>query len=126
MFFTIIEIITKIIDYIRENQKVKKYDKENISKILNHISEIILDTSVKLKIDEYPHNNCVVLEKLSNNLHLSLMDYIDDNELDRLHDLLKESSDIEKLYACRNNKDVVRDLMRISGEFKAMSILIMK
>lgn len=124
MFNIIVDLTMKFVEFIKDNEKIKKENKEKVSKILNEISEIILDTSVKLKSDIYPHNNCVVLENLSNNLHLSLMDYIDENELDKLHNLLIESSNIEKLYAYRQNKDIIRDLMKISGEFKAMSIFL--
>jgi hypothetical protein len=125
MFSTIVDITMKIVDFINENEKSKKEDKERIGKILGEISDIILDTAVKLKKDEYPHNNCVVLERLSNNLHFSLIDYVEQDELDKLHQLLIESSNIEKLYAYRHNKDIIRDLMKISGEIKAMSILLL-
>jgi len=114
MFSLIVDIVVKIVDYIRENDNVRRHDRENISNILNEISEIILDTSVKLKTDVYPHNNCVVLEKLSNNLHLNLIEYFDNDELDKLHGLLLESSNLEKLYGNRN-EDIIRDLMKISG-----------
>jgi len=125
MVFLIIEILTKFVDIINENEKISTQEKEKSSKILYDISEIILDTAIKLSKDEYPHNNCVVLEKLSNNLHLNLLDYVDEKENDRLHDLLMEASNIEKLYAYRHNKDIITELMRISGEFRYMSILLM-
>lgn len=125
MVFLIIEILTKFVDIINENEKISTQEKEKTSKILYDISEIILDTAIKLSKDEYPHNNCVVLEKLSNNLHLNLLDYVDEKENDRLHDLLMEASNIEKLYAYRHNKDIITELMRISGEFRYMSILLM-
>lgn len=125
MFSIIADITMKIVELISENENSKKEDRERISKILGEISDIILDTSVKLKKDEYPHNNCIVLERLANSLHFNLIDYVEQGELDKLHQLLIESSNIEKLYAYRNNKDTVRDLMKISGEFKAMSIFLL-
>lgn len=125
MFSLIIEILSKFVDIINENEKISIQEKEKTSKILYEISEIILDTAVKLSRDEYPHNNCVVLEKLSNNLHLNLIDYIDEKENDRLHSLLKDASNIEKLYAYRHNKDIIHDLMKISGEFRFASIFLL-
>jgi hypothetical protein len=125
MFSTIVDIAMKIVDYVRDNNKLKREERENLSNILNEISEIILDTAVKLKKDQYPHNNCVVLEKLANNLHLNLIDHVEQDELDKLHGLLMDASNIEKFYAYRHNEDILRDLMKISGEFKAISILLM-
>jgi len=125
MFSIIVDIAMKIVDYVRDNNKLKRQERENLSDVFRDISEIILDTAVKLKNNQYPHNNCVVLEKLANNLHLHLIDYADQDELDKLHGLLKDASEIEKLYTYRHNEDMVRDLMKISGEFRAMSILLM-
>ena len=125
MFSLIIEILSKFVDIINENERISIQEKEKTSKILYEISEIILDTAVKLSRDEYPHNNCVVLERLSNNLHFNLLDYVDDKENDRLYDLLKDASSIEKLYAYRHNKDMINELMKISGEFRFASILLL-
>lgn len=120
----ITDLIFKLVDYIRDDNKIIQEKKLRVSKILDELASVILDTSVKLKTDEYPHNNCAILEQLSNRLHFELIDIVDQIDLDNIHGLLLEASNVEKLYAYRANGDIIRDLMRISGEIKAMSILL--
>lgn len=101
--------------------RTKKFD---IAGILCDISSILLDTSVKLSEDKYPYNNCQIMENLSHALHESLDGYVDNDTRNKINELLCEASQLEKLYQLRGNKEIIRELMRISGEFKAMSILI--
>lgn len=124
MLSLIFELLKNVIDIISKNKEIEKHEKETMSNILFDISNIILDTSVKLSNDEYPHNNCKTMETLSKSLHLHMINYIDDESLDRLYNLLIEASNLEKLYAYRGNKETIRELMHISGEFRAMAMLI--
>ena len=124
MFSLFFELLSKVVEIIKNNSEMERIKKLAISGILSDISSILLDTSVKLSEDKYPHNNCQIMEKLSHDLHQSLDGYVDNDTRNKIHELLKEASQLEKLYQLRSNKEIIRELMRISGEFQAMSILI--
>lgn len=124
MFSLFFELLSKVVDIIKNNSEMNRTKKLHISGILYDISSILLDTSVKLSEDQYPHNYCQIMENLSKDLHLSLDGYVDNDTRNKINELLKEASQLEKLYQLRENKEIIRELMRISGEFQAMSILI--
>lgn len=124
MFSLFFDLLSKVVEIIKNNSEINRTKKLDISGILNDISSILLDTSVKLSEDKYPHNNCQIMENLSYSLHTSLDGYVDNDTRNKIHELLKEASQLEKLYQLRGNKEIIRELMRISGEFQAMSILI--
>lgn len=119
-----IDICKTIIEKLQREEDLKFDTKIRLSGVFSNISEILLDTAQKLKSDEYPHYNCVLLEKLSDKLHFYLIDLVDANELDNLHSLLKESSHIEKSFALRKEADTIPNIERAAGEFKSMSILL--
>lgn len=124
MFSLFFDLLSKVVEIIKNNNEMDRLKKLDISDILSEISSILLDTSVKLSEDKYPHHNCKIMEDLSYALHISLDGYVDDDTRNKINELLNESSQLEKMYQLRENKEIIRDLMRISGEFKAMSILI--
>jgi hypothetical protein len=124
MFSLFFELLSKVVEMIKNNNEIERAKKLDISGVLSNISSILLDTSVKLSEDKYPYNNCQMMENLSDTLHKSLNGYVDDDTRNKIHELLKEASQLEKLYQLRENKEIIRELMRISGEFNAMSILI--
>ena len=124
MISTVIDICKNIIDFASKNKQIQTQKKEKISDILNEISLILKDTADKLNNDEYPHGNCVVMEKLSNELHKNLIEYFPEEDINELHNVLVESSRVEKEYHTRKEPDTIPSILRASGEFKAMSILL--
>ena len=124
MISTVIDICKNIIDFAAKSKEIHEEKKEKISIILNEISSILEDTANKLKNDEYPHGNCVIMEKLSNELHSNLVDYFPEEDINDLHKVLIESSRVEREFADRKEPDTIPSILRASGEFKAMSILI--
>lgn len=124
MIDTILSITKNVIDFIHRNKEIKKQKKETLSVVLAEISEIMGDTAAKLRDDQYPHGNCAVLESLSRNLHSEVLEFIPDEQSSTLLTLLIEASNIEKKYYTRKEKNTISELEIISGEFKAMSILL--
>jgi hypothetical protein len=124
MFSIVIDICKNVLDFVIQNKTIKNNQKETISNILLEISNILEDTANKLSIGEYPHGNCIVMERLSNNLHFNLIDLVPQEDIDRLHDSLLKSSNLEKEYANRENPETIKSIKMASGEFKSMSILI--
>jgi hypothetical protein len=124
MLSVVIDICKNVLDFVIQNNTIKKNQKETISNILLEISNILEDTANKLSIGEYPHGNCVVMERLSNNLHFNLIDFVPQDDIDRLHENLIKSSNLEKEYANRENPETINSIKIAAGEFKSMSILI--
>lgn len=119
-----VDICKTIIETLRKSKELRLDDRLRVSTILEEISKIILDTAEKLKIDEYPHYNCALLEKLSERLHFHLIDFVKPADLDNLHDTLKEASQIEKTFALRKEPETIPSLEEAAAEFKTLSILI--
>lgn len=124
MIGTVVDICKSFIDFILKNKEIQNERKEKISKVFEEISLILQDTSDKLKQDEYPHGNCVVMEKLSFNLKHQLSGIISDSDLYQLSSALSEASQLEKEFALRKESETIPTIERASGEFKAMSILL--
>jgi len=124
MLSVAIDLCKNIIDYLRNENQLRLEDKLRVSMILNEISDILLDTSNKLKLDEYPHYNCVLMEKLANDLHFRLIDHIKPDELDKLHSVLMEASQIEKQYTWRKDPQTIPSIEKAAAEFKSFSILM--
>jgi hypothetical protein len=124
MISEIIDVCKSIIDYTLRNNEIKEQEKEKISQLLVEISLILSDTAEKLSNDIYPHGNCVVMERLSTELHSNLLEYLPKQDINTLRDSLIEASQVEKQFALRQNPDTIPSIERAAGEFKAMSILI--
>lgn len=124
MLTDVINLCKDIINFVQKKKEINLENRLRISSILEDISKILDDTANKLLIDEYPHSNCVIMERLSENLHFHLIDYVSSEELDRLYIIMKEASQIEKQFALRKEKDTISEIQRVSGEFKALSIFL--
>lgn len=124
MISTVIDLCKNLIDFLLKENELKLENKLRISSILLDISDLIEDTANKLEKDEYPHSNCVVLENLSNQLHFTLIDFVNVEQLDTLHQALIQSSNIEKEFAVRKDPETIPNLRKAAGEFKSLSILI--
>ena len=124
MFSIIIDICKSIIDLISKDNEVRLETRLRMSTILLEISQVLQDTADKLKKDEYPHSNCAVMERLSNNLHFILIDLVNMDVLDNLYELLVQSSQVEKQFATRNDPDTIPTIEKAAGEFRAMSMIL--
>lgn len=119
-----VDLCKFIIEKLTEENELRFEEKLRISLILEEISNILNDTSNKMLSDEYPSQNCLILEKLSDRLHFHLMDYISIQECDNLHSLLKESLQVEKQFAQRHETDIISKIQNASAEFKVISMML--
>ena len=53
-----------------------------------------------------------------------MMDYLNTEEIDRLHNVLSEASLIEREFAKRKDPNTIPALYKAAGDFKSLSILI--
>jgi len=124
MVSVILDICKNFIDYILKNKEIEKKRKEKISDFFSEISYILQDTANKLKIDEYPHGNCVIMENLASKINKELIGIIPDEDLHHLYECLSDASRIEKEFAHRKEPNTIHEIERVSGEFKSMSMLL--
>lgn len=125
MFTLLIDLIKNVVDIAQKNRSINLLHKERISKILNDISDVLIDTAVKLKQDEYPHMNCAVLDTLTSNFVFYVSDLIPKEEMENLNSHLREATQIEKLFAIRKEIETIPALEIAAGEFRAFAIIIL-
>ena len=118
------DIAKSFLQFILVTKDIEKEKKQKISETLLEISQILDDTADKLLKDEYPHNNCVVMERLSTNLLDIVKDYLPENiSYESAHKVLLEASHLEKHYANRKDEITIPTIQKAAGEFKALSIM---
>jgi hypothetical protein len=120
----IFDVAKTFLQFILINKDIQKEKKERISETLLEISLILDDTAEKLLKDEYPHNNCVVMERLSTNLLDIVKEYLPENiSYDSAHKVLIEASQLERHYANRKDDITIPTIQKAAGEFKTLSII---
>lgn len=119
-----VDICKKGIELFLLNKKEQKEDRLKVAEILLDISALLKDTAEKLVIDFYPHNNCVVLERLSTELKSKILPFMSNEQSDLLEVTLKDVVLIEKQFAHRKDPETIPSIYRASGEFQAMSLLL--
>lgn len=118
-----VDLCKNVIEYIITNKKIEDDKKKLLSEILDKISEVLENTAQSLKIDEYPHMNCAILDTLSKKLLSVISIYMSKEDAIRLSEVLQKSSQIERQFSVRNEPDTIPEIERSAGEFKAMSLL---
>jgi len=124
MLDSAISLCKEICQVLDKKRTVRKETKLRISIVLDEISRVMDDTAIKLKSDEYPHGNCVILENLSENLNKYLSEYIRAEDLKKLDESLSKSITVEKYFAHRKDPKTISDIERASGEFKSLSLIL--
>lgn len=123
--FSVINDLTKtIVELIDKSNKIEVQDRQKLSLIFEEISKVLMDTSEMLKNDIYPHNNCMFLEMMSNDIHLIMKKYVSEERANFLLKKLIESSQIEREYHLRKEAETIPNIEESAGAFKAMSLLI--
>ena len=121
-----LDLCKGVLENLRKENELRLDERLRISGILNDIGNILIDTSEKLKKDEYPSFNCLMLEKLANQLHFQLIDLVNFEELDNLHKVLVESSNVEKSFSQRKEPETILIIENAAAEFKTLSLMLKK
>lgn len=119
-----IGLLKDTIDFVIKKKEINEQKKMKVSLVLEELSDIVKNTADSLSKDEYPHFNCSLMEKMSDRLHFYLIDYVPTEQLDELHRLLKESSQIEKQFALRKEENTIKILYDSSASLKSISLLL--
>lgn len=120
----LIDISKEIFGILEQKKDIHQKTKLRISEVLHDVSSILYDTSQKLKNNEYPHGNCVVMERLSNDLGFHISEFVSSQDLDRLTTSLKKSVELEKLFSIREEPETIPTIEKAAGEFKSLSLFL--
>jgi hypothetical protein len=110
-----------IFGWISEMKKNKREINKDTSIFLSEISDLLGDTAKKLDLDQYPHDNCVQMKVLSDNLIQTLQGKMDENVILQLQQNLDLASKLEMLYAERKDPKIIIKLKECKGMFKGLS-----
>lgn len=124
MIETAINLCKEICQYVDKKKLLRIESRQRVSVVLDEIARVMDDTVIKLKNDEYPHGNCVILQNLSENLKKYLSDSVDGEHLNKLETSLNNGLLVEKFYAMRKDVQIINELEKASGEFKSLSLLM--
>jgi vesicle coat complex subunit len=124
MFSLFVDVCKKGIEMFVSYKKNEQEDRLRVAEILLDISKILDDTADKLSQDFYPHNNCIIMERLSSELKNKIKPFMTDEQSDILELCLKDVVFLEKQFANRKDPDTIPSIRSASGEFQAMSILL--
>ena len=119
-----IGLLKDTIDFVIKKKEINEQKKMKVSLVLEELSDIVKNTADSLSKNEYPHFNCSLMEKMSDRLHFYLIDYVQTEQLDELHRLLKESSQIENQFALRKEENTIKKLYDASASLKSLSLLL--
>lgn len=124
MFDVAISICKEGLDFLLKKQQINREHKDRIANLLEEISQVLVDTSEKLKNNVYPHGNCHLLEGLTIKLTGYLQNSISNDDLTKLVDILRESAQVERLFSVKDDPETIPTIERAAGEFKLMSMLL--
>lgn len=124
MLSTILEVVKFFLVVYDKEQDYEEQQKNKVADILENISGILKDTYNKISSDNYPHDNCKVLEILCNQLQSMISNYLSEEQRELLTYSISQSINIEKLYHERQDKNKLEQLLISSGEFRALSMII--
>lgn len=124
MIESAINLCKEICHFVDKQKNIQRENRMRISVVLDEISRIMDDTAAKLKVDEYPYGNCVILENLVDNLNKYLSECVEPDELDKLQRSLTNGLLVEKYYAMRKDASMISEIEKASGEFKSLSLFM--
>jgi hypothetical protein len=124
MLSTAIELCSSAIDLFYKSKETNKDTKLRVGILLEEISKILHETADKLSKDEYPHFNCVLMEKMCDHLHFHITGVVPEEQLSELYEALKEASQVEKQFAFRHELGTISSIYEASASFKALGLMI--
>lgn len=118
-----LEIINFLYSFLKSEVELESSRKEQLVDFFHDIHLLILDVVTNLQKDIYPHGSCVAMSSISNKLIDTLQGKLETQELNKLAKMLDEAAVLEKEWVNRKDQLILNQLLTISGEFKALSIL---
>lgn len=120
MWLDIVKTIGQVINHFINSNKEKKI---GASELMLEIHYLLNDVITKFESNEFPHSSCSTMRILTDNLYQKIKPSLGDKS-EQLCNLLKEASNLERSFNDRNSTDIIIELKKASGEFKAFSLLL--
>jgi hypothetical protein len=124
MIDTCIGLLKDVIDLVVKNKQIEKENKFRVAILLEEMSKVLEDTATKLSKNEYPHFNCALMDKMSDHLNFRLTDFVPKEQLEELHNSLREASQVEKQFATREEPRTISSIYEAAATFKTFSLLL--
>ena len=124
MLSTAIDLCKSAVDVVLKGKEMRHDTKVRAGILLEEIAKILEDTANKLSVNEYPHFNCALMEKMCDHFHFHLTGAVPEDQLDELYESMKEASQVEKQFAIRHEPDTIPSIFKAAGEFKALGLLL--
>jgi hypothetical protein len=124
MIDTCIGLLKDVIDLVVKNKQIEKENKFRVAIILEEMSKVLEDTAAKLSKNEYPHFNCALMDKMSDHLNFRLTNFVPKEQLEELHNSLREASQVEKQFATREEPRTISSIYEAAATFKTFSLLL--
>lgn len=130
IFSTLITAIQGILGVANDLSKAEERRRERVAAWIQELSEIINEIADKLELNEYPYNTCAQMEIMVDHFPVIVGDLVDEDKSVLLTELLKSSSQIEKLYGEMSNMDkserdqMIVALLLASGRLEGLASII--
>jgi len=124
MIDTCIGLLKDVIDLVVKNKQIEKENKFRVAIILEEMSKVLEDTATKLSKNEYPHFNCALMDKMSDHLNFRLTNFVPKEQLEELHNSLRDASQVEKQFATREEPQTISSIYEAAATFKTFSLLL--
>jgi hypothetical protein len=124
MIDTCIGLLKDVIDLVVKNKQIEKENKFRVAILLEEMSKVLEDTATKLSKNEYPHFNCALMDKMSDHLNFRLTNFVPKEQLEELHNSLRETSQVEKQFATREEPQTISSIYEAAATFKTFSLLL--
>jgi len=113
VFLQIAQIVFSLKDKV-----LNKDEKSNVSGFLNGIGDLLENVATDLETGVYPHSKCMQMFELLNGLNKdALKGKLPKEEIDKLHDLIEKSYQVEQLFGEYNS---------LTDEEKTMNLTVLK
>jgi len=124
MIDTCIGLLKDVIDLVVKNKQIEKENKFRVAILLEEMSKVLEDTATKLSKNEYPHFNCALMDKMSDHLNFRLTNFVPKEQLEELHNSLRDASQVEKQFATREEPQTISSIYEAAATFKTFSLLL--
>jgi regulation of enolase protein 1 (concanavalin A-like superfamily)/gas vesicle protein len=123
MLKDIIEVATKLIEFVDRFEQSGSKKRESIAKYFSRVSESLKEVVRQLKNGDLPHSEVSELRDLAEGLPSAIEEEIGEENATELSELLKKSVG-ENLENLKNNEEATRLILEAAGKFDGLAFRV--
>lgn len=123
MLKDIIEVTTKLIEFVDSFEQSGAKKRESIAKYFSRVSESLKEVAKQLKAGELPYSEVAQLKELAEGLPAAIGEEIGKEQAIELSKLLRKSVG-ENLENLRNNEEAIRLIQESAGKFDGLAFRV--